>query len=90
MVNARLEELNLDKDELVVEALEFAQKRIDQGQGIVVGGFAHEEGDETRLEILAQEGAPLADGPFYAGACGRDLNVSGVGYGGKEVEKLAD
>ena len=90
MVDARFEELDFDEDELVVEAFELAEEGVYQGEGVVVGGFAHEEGDESRFEVLAQEGAPLADGPGDAGACGGDLDVGCVGDWGEEVEELAD
>ena len=90
MVDAGFEELNFDEDELVVEALEFAEEAVDEGEGVVVGLLRHVQGDQPGFEVLAQEAAALGGGPFYAGFGDGDLRVGRVGDFVEEVEERAD
>lgn len=90
MVDARLEELDFDEDELVVEALEFAEETVDEGEGVVVGLLRHVQGYQAGFEVLAQEAATLGGRPFYAGLCDGNLGVGRVGDFVEEVEERAD
>lgn len=90
VVDTGLEELDLDKDELVIQSLELLEQAIDEGEGVVVGLLLHVKGDEARLEVLAEEAALLRVCPVDARLCDGDLGFERVGDGVEEVEKLAD
>lgn len=90
MVDAGFEELDLDEGELVVEAFELAQERVDQGEGVVVLRGGEVEVDQASLEGLAEEGAACLRGPGDAGFGQGDLRLGCVGDGVEEVEELAD
>ena len=90
MVDAGFEELDLDEGELVVEAFELAQERVDQGEGVVVLRGGKVEVHQTSLEGLAEEGAAGLRGPGNAGFGQGDLRLGCIGDGVEEVEELAD
>ena len=90
MVDSAFEELDFDEDEFVVEAFEFFEQAVDEGEGFVVGLLLHVEADEAHFEALAEEALPLLHGPFDAGLGDGDLGLEGVGDGCEEVEKLPD
>jgi hypothetical protein len=90
VVNSRLEELDVDESELVVEALELAEETIDKTKGFVVRLLGHVEVDETDLEVLALEGSTLGGSPFYAVFGHGNLDFGAVGNVLKQVEQLTD
>jgi len=90
VVDARLEELDFDEYELVVEALELFEEAVDEGEGVIVGGFGHVERYQAGLEVLAEEASSFGGSPFDARLCDSDLGVGRIRNAVEEVEKLAN
>ena len=90
MIDAGLEELDFNEDELIIEALELFEEAVDECEGVIVGSFGHVEGYQAGFEVLAEEASSFGGGPFDAGLCDGDLGVGRIGYAVEEVEKLAN
>lgn len=90
MVDARLEELDLDEAELVVQALELAEEAVNEGESVVPGLLGHVEGDEADLKVLALESPAFRGGPLDAVFRHGDLDISAVGDLLDEIQKLSD
>ena len=90
MVHPTLEQLYLDKSELVVQLPQLLDEVVDEREGVVVGLLGDVDGGEAGFELLAQEAALGLYGPLDAGFCDVDLDFGRVWDGGEEVEEFAD
>jgi len=90
VVNSRLEELNFDESELVIETLELAKKVVNETECFVVGLLCHLESDKADLEVLSLKRAALGGGPFYTVLGDGDFDIGAIGDFLDEVEQLAD
>jgi hypothetical protein len=90
VVNSRLEELNFDESELVIQALELAKKVVNEPEGFVVGLLCHLESDEADLEVLSLKRAALGGGPFYTVLGDGDFDIGAIGDFLDEVKQLTD
>lgn len=79
VVDSGFEELDFDEAQLIVETLEFTEKAVDEGEGVVVRQLRHVEGDEADFEVLALERSALCGGPFDAVLGYGDFDVGAVG-----------
>jgi len=79
--------VGLHKQLLVVEFFEFAQKFIDQGEGVRVIPAEEEEGCESGLDALTQEGPFLGDAP--SDDLKREGEREGEREGGREGDERA-
>jgi hypothetical protein len=90
MVGSGFQELDLYQDHLVIETFKLLEEGVDERKGFGVRVFLEIESHETGLEVLAEEGTSLLDGPFDARFCHGDLDVEGIRNRRKEVNELAD
>ena len=66
VIDTRLEELDFDEDELVIEALKLLQEGVDESESLIVRLLLHQQSDKADLKVLAEETTALGGGPFYA------------------------
>jgi hypothetical protein len=81
VVGARLEEVDVDEQELVVEALDFGEEGGDEGEGGRVLAALEAEGGEAEVDALAEEGALLGFCPCGLLLADFDLFGDWVGWG---------